>query len=205
MLNKKCAAIGLAVAISVLSIPSVASAAMSPYADDPGARVQGAAIDTCQVSHVSFDAGYFTPGSRVETSVAGPAAAKASVIGDTAAPDGSLIVEFRPDLDHPGTYRLTFSGTAPSQASAPQARARVLLAPLPRTYTAVISVSDGHGCVQPPATVADPGPEHASVPTAMLAATGSEASPWLIGGGVGALVVGGLLVGAGITRRAKQN
>jgi hypothetical protein len=70
---------------------------------------------------------------------------------------------------------------------------------VPRTYTAVISVSDGGGCGAPAPAAAV---VHDDVTT--LAITGGSVSPWMIGGGAAALAVGGVLVGISVIRRARR-
>lgn len=193
MLKKKVAAIGVVVAALTLSFPSVASAAESDsYAGNPSVRVQDAAIKSCQRSQVMFDAGYFSPGSPVSVGVAGPAADRVSTSGDTAAADGSLVFSFQPVAGQAGVYTVTFTGTAPS---AQPARAVTV----PRTYSAIISVTSDGSC-RAPASVAAVGAPADSA----LAATGGAPSPWLLGGGALALVAGGTLVGVGASRRSRR-
>lgn len=194
MLKKKVAAIGLVVAALTLSFPSVASAETDSYAGNPSVRVQDAAIKSCQRSQVLFDAGYFAPGSPVAVDVAGPAADRVSTSGDTASADGSLIVSFQPVRGQAGVYTVTFSGTAPA---APPTRE----ATVPRSYSAVISVTSDGSC-RAPAAVTSTRTAGADSESA-LAATGGSASPWLLGGGALALLAGGTLVGVNASRRRR--
>lgn len=194
MLRKKVAAIGLVLAALTLSFPSVASAETDSYAGNPSVRVQDAAIKSCQRSQVMFDAGYFSPGSPVSVGVAGPAADRVSTSGDTAAADGSLIFSFQPVMGQAGVYTVTFTGTAPA---AQLARA----ATVPRTYSAVISVTSDGSCRTPAATASTRTAGADARPA--LAATGGSVSPWMLGGGALALLAGGTLVGVNASRRRR--
>ena len=99
---KKMAVIGLTAGALFLAAPTAANAASfeipapapSPhlYAETPRVSVGDPIIDTCEASTVSFGAGYFLPGERVDISVSGVNAAAARISGDVAAGDGSLVV-----------------------------------------------------------------------------------------------------------------
>lgn len=188
---KKLAAISLTVGALVLVAPAAANAAPAvpaasgSYAETPDVTVGDPIIDICEVSTIVFGAGWFQPSENVGVSVSGLNAADASVSGNTAAADGSLVLTFRPPADGDGSYAIAFAGS--------------------RSYTATVTVSHGHDaaatCDHDPA-VASAGTELPLTGSGMeLALTGGDVSPWVLGGGAVALVAGGALVAAGIARR----
>lgn len=188
---KKLAAISLTVGALVLCAPAAADAATATtaasdsYAGTPSVSVDDPIIDICEVSTIVFGAGWFQPSENVGVSVSGLNAADSAVSGNTAAADGSLVLTFRPPSNGDGAYGIAFSGS--------------------RSYTATITVSQGHdsvsNCDHDP-TVAAAGSELPLTGTGTeLALTGGSVSPWILGGGAAALVAGGALVAVGITRR----
>ncbi|MDT0156738.1 hypothetical protein Q9R19_03765 [Microbacterium sp. ARD32] len=184
MLNKKAPiALGIAVAALVLAGPSAASAAT--YADGPNAAVADPSIGVCEVSSVIFGAGFFQAGEHVPVSIAGTAAADATITDNTARSDGSMVASFRPPAHGQGAYELSFGGSRP--------------------YVATITVSDGHDAVancdhDPNVTAA----RVASGDADTLAITGADVSPWMVGGGAAALALGSVLVGISMVRRARR-
>lgn len=189
---KKLAVISLTAGVLVLAAPAVASAASSAvpastatssYAEEPRVSIDDAIIDVCEVSTISFGAGYFTAGERVGVSVSGLDSADASISGNTAGADGSLVVTFRPPSDGDGTYGVTFSGSE-------------------RSYTATVTVTDADCDHDPGAAPA--GTELSDGDSGLeLALTGGSVSPWILGGGALALAAGGVLVAAGVVRRRR--
>ena len=181
---KKLAVISLTAGALVLAAPAVAVAAPSDglsleagsYAKPPNVTVDEPVIDVCEISTIVFGTGYFAPGENVAVEVSGFNAAQGSYSGNVANADGGLVLSFRPPADGNGTYSLAFTGS--------------------RSYTATITVSHGHDA----AVSCDHDPGVASA-AAGLAVTGGEVSPWVIGGGAVALLGGGVLVAAGLTRR----
>ena len=210
---KKMAVIGLTAGALFLASPTAANAASfeipapapSPhlYAETPRVSVGDPIIDTCEASTVSFGAGYFLPGERVDISVSRVNAAAARISGDVAAGDGSLVVSFRPPADGEGTYSLAFSGNARSGGSG--ADGTRAASTVPRGYTATITVDgSGSGCAQDPAPADTELPLSGSADSGMeLALTGGSLSPWIIGGGALALTAGGVLLAAGAARRRR--
>lgn len=190
---KKLAAISLTAGALVLMAPAVASAAPTvpaesdSYSGTPRVGVDDPIIDICDVSTVAFGAGYFLPSENVGVSVSGFNAGDSAVSGNTAAADGSLVVTFRPPSDGEGSYSLAFTGS--------------------RSYTATITVTDGHDA----AVSCDHDPGVAAAGTELpltgggleLALTGGSVSPWVLGGGAVALVAGGALVATGAARRKR--
>lgn len=191
---KKLAVIGLTAGALILCAPTVASAAPAgfdatdSYAGPPKVTVEEPIIDTCEVSTIVFGAGWFQPSETVAVSVSGLDGADASISGNTAAADGSLVLTFRPPADGDGVYAVTFTGS--------------------RSYTATITVSHGHDA----AVTCDHDPVVAPAGTELpltgsnaggleLALTGGSVSPWILGGGATALVAGGVLVAVGVSRR----
>lgn len=191
---KKMAVIGLTAGALLFCAPTVASAAPASsdttdnYAGTPRVTLEDPIIDTCEVSTIVFGAGWFQPSETVVVSVSGLDGAEASVSGNTAAADGSLVLTFRPPADGNGVYGVTFTGS--------------------RSYTATITVSHGHDA----AVTCDHDPGVAPAGTELpltgsttggmeLALTGGSVSPWILGGGATALVAGGVLVAVGISRR----
>lgn len=189
---KKLAAISLTVGALVLCAPVAADAATAvtaasdSYAGTPSVSVDDPIIDTCEVSTIVFGAGWFQPSETVGVSVSGLNAADSAVSGNTAAADGGLVLTFRPPSDGEGSYAVAFSGS--------------------RSYTATITVSHGHdsvsNCDHDP-TVASAGSELPLTGGTELALTGGSVSPWILGGGAGALVAGGALVAIGVSRRKR--
>lgn len=194
---KKLAAIGLTVGALVLAAPLAATAAPSdfastasdPYADDPSVSVGDPVIDLCEVSTITFGAGYFLPGERVGVSVSGLNAADAQVSGNTAAADGGMVVSFRAPADGHGSYSVAITGAE-------------------RAYTATITVADGRDSTCSPDQGSAPGdtelPLTGSSNSGMeLALTGGDVSPWILGGGAAALIAGGVLIAAGAARHRR--
>lgn len=189
---KKLAVISLTAGALILCTPAVASAASADlvasdnYAGTPDVTVDDPIIDTCEVSTIVFGAGWFQPSESIAVSVSGLNGADAAVSGNTAAADGSLVLTFRPPADGDGVYGVTFTGS--------------------RSYTATITVSHGHdsvrACGHDPA-VAPSGTELPLTGGLELALTGGSVSPWILGGGAGALVAGGVLVAIGVSRRKR--
>jgi hypothetical protein len=187
---KKLAVIGLTAGALVLVAPVAATAASfetptgvrSTYAEEPGVTLKHPIIDVCEASTIAFTAGYFVPGERVAVSVSGANAAAASVSGDVAGSDGSLVVSFRPPADGGGTYSVTFSSTARTGgvASPGTARSEVPITP-GSGYTATITVTEDTGANSP--CHQDPGPAQAGTELPLtgdgmeLALTGGGASP----------------------------
>ncbi|MGW8484281.1 hypothetical protein ACWGJP_14205 [Microbacterium sp. NPDC055903] len=196
---KKLAAISLTAGALVLAAPAVATAAPSglahvsasdPYANDPRAWVDDPIIDVCDVSTVTFGAGYFLPGERLGVSVSGLDAANATYSGSTAAADGGLVLTFRPPSGGSGSYAITFTGAE-------------------RSYTATITVSSSHddasSCDHDPG-VAAAGTElplSGSSSNMELALTGASVSPWVLGGGAIAAAGGGILIATAAVRRRR--
>ncbi|MFB7251811.1 hypothetical protein [Microbacterium sp. NPDC056234] len=224
---KKMAVIGLTAGALFLAAPTAATAASfetpapvptpQKYAETPRVSVGHPIIDTCEASTITFGAGYFLPGERVDVSVSGLNAAAARISGDIAAGDGSLVVSFRPPSDGEGTYSLTFSRAARTGGSTAGDPAASTLADaaVSTGYTATITVVGGgigSDCEQDPA----PAPAGTELPLTgssastgstgsgmELALTGGSLSPWIIGGGALALTAGGVLVAAGAARRRR--
>jgi hypothetical protein len=219
---KKMAVIGLTAGALLLAAPTAASAASfevpapppGTYAENPRVSVGDPIIETCEAATISFGAGYFLPGERVNVAVSGLNSAAAAISGDVASGDGSLVVSFRPPSDGEGTYSLTFSGGAHSGgAAAPGdlagARSSAGSVTPSRDYTATITVLEsgvGSDCEQDPA----PAPADTELPLTgsndsgiELALTGGSVSPWFIGGGALALTAGGVLIATGVARRRR--
>lgn len=191
---KKLAAISLAAGAIVLMAPAVATAApltvpseSDSYSGAPRVGVDDPIIDICNVSTVTFGAGYFLPSETVGVSVSGHNAGESAISGNTAAADGSLVVTFRPPSDGQGSYALAFSGS--------------------RSYTATITVSNGHDnavrCDHDPGVAASGTEMPLTGGGLELALTGGSVSPWVVGGGAAALLAGGALVATGVVRRKR--
>ncbi|MDA4894177.1 MULTISPECIES: hypothetical protein [Microbacterium] len=180
---KKAAAITLAAGALVFAAPA-ASFAADPYVGPPSVAVDGPIIDVCNVSTVSFGAGYFVPGEVVGISIAGASAETAQYSGNTAMEDGSLVLTFIPPADGQGAYAVTFAGAE-------------------RSYTATITVQSGtdaaSSCDHDPSVGA--GSSEATSGDAGLAVTGGDISPWIVGGGALGVAAGGVLVAAGVRRK----
>ncbi|WP_243224824.1 hypothetical protein [Microbacterium sp. CIAB417] len=217
---KKMAVIGLTAGALVLAAPAAASAASfetppppNTYAETPRVSVGDPIITPCEASTIAFSAGYFLPGERVSVSVSGHNAGDASISGNTAAGDGSLVVSFRPPSDGEGSYSLSFAGGAHSGGAGLSAASGSLIATAAqdREYTATVTVVQAGGvgpsCEQDPG-VAPSGTElplTGSTDSGMeLALTGGSASPWILGGGAVALAAGGVLIAAGAARRRRS-
>lgn len=193
---KKLAVIGLTAGALVLGAPIAASAAPAEFAldahatytDGPGGTVDRPVIDQCDSSTISFASGHFLAGERVSVSISGAHAADATISGNTAAADGSLVVSFLPPKDASGSYVLAFAG-AERSASA----------------TITVANSAASTCGQDPAMAAPSGmelPLTGSAESGMeLALTGGGVSTLAIVGGAAALAAGGALVVAGSRRK----
>ncbi|MFT4260678.1 hypothetical protein [Microbacterium sp.] len=189
---KKLAAIGLTVGALVIAAPVAANAA-DDYTTPPGVNVDDPIVDICEVSTIVFGPGWFAPSETVSVSVSGYNAGAASVSGNTASADGSLVLSFRPPSDAQGNYAVTFTRTQTEGGNGPQ------------SYTAqvTVSTSSSSGCHHDPVIAAASGTELPLTGATELALTGGDVSPWVLGGGAAALVAGSALVAVGAARRKR--